>query len=251
MGNDSSRPGRRRDQPAHPVTLSDFYMQETEVTNGEMEAYFHRGGDRPREAAQAVAGGREGDRGRRITSRGDIPPWASPTRSPRVSPARAGAACRPRPSGNTPRDREGRSVAMSGGTTPSPTPGGRTSIPWAYRRHRHHRSGEEGEGPDRARDPRPDRQCPRMVPRSLGRVSVLDHAVTDPQGPPASRRGRASTSCAVDRSRHIKTSSARHGPAVPAMATSPSGKWPRTGPRTTWDSASSSSGRRRPPADAR
>lgn len=29
------------DQPAHQVVLSDFYMQETEVTNGEMEAYFN------------------------------------------------------------------------------------------------------------------------------------------------------------------------------------------------------------------
>ena len=42
MGNDddAAAPGDDEDQPAHPVTLSDYYMQETEVTNGEMEAYF-------------------------------------------------------------------------------------------------------------------------------------------------------------------------------------------------------------------
>jgi serine/threonine-protein kinase len=28
------------DQPAHPVSLSDYYLQATEVTNGEMDAYF-------------------------------------------------------------------------------------------------------------------------------------------------------------------------------------------------------------------
>ncbi len=32
--------GKGDDQPAHPVTLSDYYIQATEVTNGEMEAYF-------------------------------------------------------------------------------------------------------------------------------------------------------------------------------------------------------------------
>jgi eukaryotic-like serine/threonine-protein kinase len=43
MGNDFDMVNATNDdedQPAHPVTLSDFYMQETEVTNGEMEAYF-------------------------------------------------------------------------------------------------------------------------------------------------------------------------------------------------------------------
>jgi serine/threonine-protein kinase len=42
MGNDFDRTARNddEDQPAHPVTLSDFYLQETEVTNAEMMAYF-------------------------------------------------------------------------------------------------------------------------------------------------------------------------------------------------------------------
>ena len=35
------------DQPAHPVTLMDYYMQATEVTNGEMEAYFVEEGIAP------------------------------------------------------------------------------------------------------------------------------------------------------------------------------------------------------------
>jgi serine/threonine-protein kinase len=45
MGNDGfagSGSEEDDDQPAHRVELSDFYMQETEVTNGEMEAYFRQ-----------------------------------------------------------------------------------------------------------------------------------------------------------------------------------------------------------------
>jgi serine/threonine-protein kinase len=44
MGNDFEKTGSSTDddQPAHPVELSDFYLQETEVTNGELEAYFLR-----------------------------------------------------------------------------------------------------------------------------------------------------------------------------------------------------------------
>lgn len=44
MGNDNfvraEKNGYDEDQPAHPVTLSDFWLQEKEVTNGELEAYF-------------------------------------------------------------------------------------------------------------------------------------------------------------------------------------------------------------------
>jgi len=42
MGNDFDKSGSQadEDQPAHEVTLSDFYLQETEVTNREMDAYF-------------------------------------------------------------------------------------------------------------------------------------------------------------------------------------------------------------------
>ncbi|SIO05792.1 serine/threonine protein kinase [Singulisphaera sp. GP187] len=43
MGNDgfdSSAGPNDEDQPAHRVVLSDYYLQETEVTNGELEAYF-------------------------------------------------------------------------------------------------------------------------------------------------------------------------------------------------------------------
>jgi serine/threonine-protein kinase len=43
MGNDfdlGNASNNDEDQPAHPVKLSDFYIQENEVTNGEMEAYF-------------------------------------------------------------------------------------------------------------------------------------------------------------------------------------------------------------------
>ncbi|WP_406700918.1 bifunctional serine/threonine-protein kinase/formylglycine-generating enzyme family protein [Singulisphaera sp. Ch08] len=43
MGNDGFDGSAGKDdddQPAHPVVLSNFFMQETEVTNGELEAYF-------------------------------------------------------------------------------------------------------------------------------------------------------------------------------------------------------------------
>jgi serine/threonine protein kinase/formylglycine-generating enzyme required for sulfatase activity len=43
MGNDFDQANARdddEDQPAHLVKLSDFYIQESEVTNGELEAYF-------------------------------------------------------------------------------------------------------------------------------------------------------------------------------------------------------------------
>ena len=42
MGNDFDPTGSKddEDQPAHLVTLSDYYIQETEVTNAELEAYF-------------------------------------------------------------------------------------------------------------------------------------------------------------------------------------------------------------------
>ncbi len=43
MGNDGFDTSGQKtddDQPAHRVTLADFYLQETEVTNGEMDAYF-------------------------------------------------------------------------------------------------------------------------------------------------------------------------------------------------------------------
>lgn len=39
--------GRRDERPAHPVKLSDFYIQETEVTNAQMEAYFRARGIEP------------------------------------------------------------------------------------------------------------------------------------------------------------------------------------------------------------
>jgi eukaryotic-like serine/threonine-protein kinase len=64
MGDDSleSSPGskaRRDERPAHPVELSGFYIQETEVTNGEMDAYFHAPGieqsARPKRWLDAVA----------------------------------------------------------------------------------------------------------------------------------------------------------------------------------------------------
>ncbi len=54
MGNDSDPSGRgpADDRPAHPVVVSDYYLQEAEVTNGELEAYFRgrhiRQDDRPR-----------------------------------------------------------------------------------------------------------------------------------------------------------------------------------------------------------
>ena len=55
MGNndDADASGDDEDQPAHPVKLSDFYMQETEVTNGEMEAYFVEEKIRSREASRS------------------------------------------------------------------------------------------------------------------------------------------------------------------------------------------------------
>jgi serine/threonine-protein kinase len=37
---DAGKDGSGEDRPAHPVVLSGYYLQETEVTNGEMEAYF-------------------------------------------------------------------------------------------------------------------------------------------------------------------------------------------------------------------
>jgi serine/threonine-protein kinase len=37
---DVERQGSGEDRPVHPVVLSGYYLQETEVTNGEMEAYF-------------------------------------------------------------------------------------------------------------------------------------------------------------------------------------------------------------------
>ena len=43
MGNDGFDASGQKtddDRPAHRVTLSDFYLQETEVTNREMDAYF-------------------------------------------------------------------------------------------------------------------------------------------------------------------------------------------------------------------
>ncbi len=60
MGNDDDADdeGKHDDQPAHPVTLSDYYVQATEVTNGEMEAYFVEAGialeKRPKRWLQAV-----------------------------------------------------------------------------------------------------------------------------------------------------------------------------------------------------
>ena len=53
IGDDDSEektPGskwRRDERPAHPVKLSDFYIQETEVTNAQMEAYFRARGIEP------------------------------------------------------------------------------------------------------------------------------------------------------------------------------------------------------------
>lgn len=64
MGDDSIlQPGGPRpnpeERPAHPVELSDFYIQETEVTNAQMEAYFKEHGvepsARPRRWLEAVA----------------------------------------------------------------------------------------------------------------------------------------------------------------------------------------------------
>jgi serine/threonine-protein kinase len=42
MGDDgfARGPADADDRPAHPVTLSDYYLQETEVTNGELDDYF-------------------------------------------------------------------------------------------------------------------------------------------------------------------------------------------------------------------
>jgi serine/threonine-protein kinase len=49
MGNDFDGSGSNDDddQPAHPAELSDYYIQETEVTNAEMEAYFRAKGIAP------------------------------------------------------------------------------------------------------------------------------------------------------------------------------------------------------------
>lgn len=64
MGDDSgdSTPGarnRRDERPAHPVRLSDYYLQETEVTNSQMESYFQARGieksARPRKWLEALA----------------------------------------------------------------------------------------------------------------------------------------------------------------------------------------------------
>ncbi|MEJ7637966.1 MAG: SUMF1/EgtB/PvdO family nonheme iron enzyme, partial [Singulisphaera sp.] len=60
MGDDdnAAASGADDDQPAHPVTLSGYYMQATEVTNGEMEAYFVAEGiareNRPKRWLKAV-----------------------------------------------------------------------------------------------------------------------------------------------------------------------------------------------------
>src|SRR5262249_18837496 len=56
---DAGHEGSGEDRPAHPVVLSGYYLQETEVTNGQMEGYFKARHvpekDRPRRWREAVA----------------------------------------------------------------------------------------------------------------------------------------------------------------------------------------------------